>query len=91
MSAKKGYYTKEPSIHTKCSVCGLEPKTPDSITDDNWETCYGRDMFFCPEHRVRYPCYNAVCEADLCSNFHSEEDWLIHISDLWDYLTEDYD
>ena len=88
---KKGYFTEEPSVHIGCSVCGAEPESDDQIVDDNWETCLGRDMFFCPQHRVQYPCHNEVCEADLCYNFHcSDENWVVDTEE-WDYETEDYE
>jgi Fe-S cluster biogenesis protein NfuA len=31
MTENKGYYTKEPSDHFKCSVCGAEPEDDDDI------------------------------------------------------------
>jgi len=89
LKMKKGFYEKEPSKHTKCSVCKLYPLNDDLITDDNWETCWGRNMFFCPFHRVQYPCQNKKCEADICYNFHQEENWKINI-EFWDYDNERY-
>lgn len=86
---KKGFYKKGPSNHNKCSVCKLHPLNEGSITDDNWETCWGRNMFFCPFHRVQYPCHNKNCEADICYNFHQEENWKIDI-EFWDYDNEIY-
>ena len=88
---KKGYFTEEPSVHIGCSVCGAEPESDDQIVDDNWETCRGRDMFFCPHHRVQYPCHNEDCEADLCNNFHcSDENWVTDMEE-WNNETEDYE
>ena len=87
IKSKKGYYSGEPSPHVGCSVCSAEPENNDQIVDDNWETCHGRDMFFCPDHRVQYPCHNKDCEADMCSNFHSLDE---EIED-WDYETEAYE
>jgi len=83
---KKGYYSGEPSPHFGCS--GAEPENDDQIVDDNWETCHGRDMFFCPNHRVQYPCHNKDCEADMCNNFHSSGEEEI---EDWDYETEVYE
>jgi len=87
---KKGYYKTENSIHTKCSVCDVEPQNDDEIITDNWETCKGRDMFFCKNHRVQYPCHNQECDADICNNFHSDPNWDTEI-EIWDYENEEYE
>lgn len=83
----KGYFNSNPSNHTKCSVCNLNKLT----NFIGWELCSGRNMLFCPNHRVRYPCHNEWCEADLCFNFHAEKNWRHFISYIWDYINEDYD
>ena len=87
---KKGFYQNEPDVLTQCSVCGVLPENDDAITDDNWETCSGRNMFFCPEHRVQHPCHNPDCQADLCFSFHEDSDWKSGIGE-WDYDREGYD
>ena len=84
---KKGYITAEPTDCVKCSVCGLEPENETDITNDNWETCWGRNMFFCPIHRAPYPCRNGKCQADICFNFHDEENWENFIEE-WNYDEE---
>jgi hypothetical protein len=89
LSNKKGFYKKNPDNYDKCSVCNLIPQTDESIVDDNWETCWGRNMFFCPNHRVQYPCNNELCEADPCYNFRENKNWKNMIK-YWDYDNEKY-
>jgi len=92
MTEKKGYYTKEPSDHFKCSVCGAEPEDDDDIVNDDWETCTGRDMFFCPDHRVQYPCHNEECHANMCYEYHCVDNWMEAIlAIIWDYDNEPYE
>jgi len=86
---RKGFYLKEPDNINKCSVCGIKPMFDSAIIDDNWETCLGRNMFFCPFHRVQYPCNNHDCDADLCNNFHGDSDWMNKIK-YWNYDNERY-
>ena len=86
---KKGFYQIEPDNHDKCSVCGVKPICEESIVEDNWETCWGRNMFFCPNHRVQYPCNNNVCEADVCYNYKDNKNWKNSLN-YWDYDNEIY-
>jgi len=87
---KKGFYQRDPDDHEKCSVCGIEPISYKSIIEDNWETCWGRNMFFCPNHRVQYPCNNDECDADECYNFREDKNWK-NIIKYWDYENEVYE
>jgi len=87
---KKGFYKNEPDSHEICSVCDASPESDEAITDDNWETCWGRNMFFCPKHRIQHPCHNDACEADVCNNVHQEPDWAQNI-ETWDYDNETYE
>ena len=86
---KKGFYLNEPDNHIKCSVCNLKPIYNEAIVEDNWETCWGRNMFFCPFHRVQYPCNNDECDADLCNNFRQDKYWK-NIIKYWNYDNEKY-
>ena len=87
---KKGFYKNEPDSHEACSVCAASPENEEAITDDNWETCWGRNMFFCPDHRVQHPCHNAACEADMCYGAHEEAEWQKTI-EAWNYDEETYE
>jgi hypothetical protein len=87
--SKKGFYQKDPDNIQSCSVCDLKPSDGNAITEDNWETCWGRNMFFCPLHRVQYPCNNEECDADLCYNFREDKNWK-NIIKYWDYENEKY-
>jgi len=87
---RKGLYDHEPDNHLNCSVCGIYPEEDEDIINDNWETCWGRNMFFCSNHRVQYPCHNDNCQTDLCNNYHDDKNWK-NIIKFWDYDNEKYD
>jgi len=89
LQTKKGFYQLEPDHTQVCSVCNLKPRDDNAIIEDNWETCLGRNMFFCPYHRVQYPCNNEECDADTCYNFRENKNWK-NILKYWDYENEIY-
>jgi hypothetical protein len=89
LDTKKGFYKNHHDQDPTCSVCGTKPYCYDEIISDNWETCSGRNMFFCPNHRVQYPCHNEECDADECYNFRENINWKNMIK-YWDYDNERY-